>query len=169
VGANFQAIVDVEATAEEADELADATLAWLVGTGVVSAADQVSRNEVSTAQGLEILTGRNVFYSLTGEQWLTCAHCDWTTDPGHTRIGDHVGEWAELTDTIGRWYDGGSGDLSCPNCDRAASLNDWHWSPPWGFGCFGLRFWHWPTLSPAFLAEVSARLGHRTVYPYGKL
>ena len=44
----FQTIADLEATAEEADELADAMVAWLFEIGVVSSADRVSRNEVTT-------------------------------------------------------------------------------------------------------------------------
>jgi len=168
LGSNFQTIADVEATAEEADELADALLAWLIETGVVPSAGCVSRNEVTT-EGLEIVTGRNVFSSLTGDWWVTCPHCAWSTDPEDTRIGDSVGAWQDLQDTISGWHAGGSDQVRCPNCRRDVGLNDWGWSPPWGFGYLGFTFWNWPTFSPEFLAEVSERLGHRTVHPYGKL
>jgi hypothetical protein len=64
LGAYFQAIVDVEAGAEEADEAAEAILAWLLETGVVPSMDCVSRNAGST-EGLVIVTRRHVFYSMT--------------------------------------------------------------------------------------------------------
>lgn len=77
--------------------------------------------------------------------------------------------WEELSDAIQVWFDGGAGDHSCPNCRHLIGLNDWTWSPPWGFGHLGIDFWNWPQLSPHFLAEVSQRLGHRTVHPVGKM
>ena len=47
--------------------------------------------------------------------------------------------------------------------------NDWAWSPPWGFGHLGIKFWNWPLLTGEFRAEVADLLGHRTVYPRGKV
>jgi hypothetical protein len=169
LGDYFQTIADVEADAEEADELADAVVSWLLETGVVLSADCVSRNEVTT-EGLVVLTGRNVFYSMTGENEITCPHCGQVTASDCDDDDRPIGVWQDLLDTIGVWYDGRRGDRPCPSCDNSVELNDWIWSPPWGFGYLGFTFWNWgEPLRPQFKAEVSHRLGHRTVYPHGKL
>jgi hypothetical protein len=169
LGDYFQSIVDVEADAEEADELADAVLGWLLDTEVVPSTDCVSYNEVSN-EGLVVVTRRHVFYSMTGEDAITCPHCGHMTTLDCDADGRPIGVWQDLLDTIGVWYDGGRGNRPCPNCDNSVELNDWSWSPPWGFGYLGFTFWNWgELLSPQFKAEVSRRLGHRTVHPYGKL
>lgn len=117
--------------------------------------------------GVKVITGRTVFHSLGAEQ-VTCPRCrhttDLTGDGGHGRDA-----WRALSDTIGVWFDGGCGEHPCPRCRGLVGLNDWTWSPPWGFGYLGIDFWNWPRLSPQLLTEVSERLGHRTVHPYGKL
>ena len=160
MGDRFQAIVDVEATAGEADALADRMLSWFLETGVLLSYEEVYRNE-STLDGLEVATTRTVFYSLDDEPSLSCPRCGW---------GTTAQRWPAVDEAISRWYEGGPDSLVCQGCGRGAGLNDWRWSPPWGFGYLGFTFWNWPeALSPAFLAEVSARLGHRTVHPYGKL
>src|SRR5947207_3389281 len=71
--------------------------------------------------------------------------------------------------SAGTWYGGGPGEVTCLSCRRGAGLNDWRWSPPWGFGCLGFEFWGWPAFTPPFLSAFGVLLGHRTVYPYGKL
>jgi predicted RNA-binding Zn-ribbon protein involved in translation (DUF1610 family) len=179
----FQTIADVEATADEAEGLAAATLAWLVETGIVVAEEtdcvlgraghapgpRYAAAVTETYPGLltlhtngvEVITGQTVFFSM-GADDVTCPHCGQVTN----LEGD---AWQALSDTIGVWYDGGTGEHPCPGCGKAVGLNDWTWSPPWGFGYFGLKFWNWPELSPRFLAEVSQRLGHRTVHPEGKM
>jgi hypothetical protein len=169
LGAHFQTIVDVEAGAGEADELADAVLDWLFETGIVPSPGCVSRNEVST-EGLVVVTRRHVFYSMTGEDEITCPHCGQMTSLDCDDDGRPVGVWQELLDTIGEWHDGGRGDRPCPSCGNSVGLNDWTWSPPWGFGHLGFTFWNWDKLlSSQLKADVSRLLGHRTVHPYGKL
>jgi hypothetical protein len=189
VGDWFQTIADVEATSDDAEGLAAATLAWLTESGIVigEATDCVlaglghapgPRYTTAVTQAEPVLlrlrtngvafdTGRTVHFSM-GADKVTCPYCRHTialTD----EHGDPNDAWQDLSDTIGIWYDGGSGERPCPNCARAVDLNDWTWSPPWGFGNLGITFWNWPQLSPQFLAEMTTRLGHRTVYTYGKL
>jgi hypothetical protein len=156
MGSYFQSVVDVEATAEEADALADKLLAWLVERGEVEPG-WVRRNETSI-DGVVIDTRRTVFYSRTDDLYVHCPHC---IEP--TTLEDHLGDF------ISDWYDGGPGLASCPSCRRQVGLNDWHWSPPWAFGYLGFTFWGWDWFSDAFLSDVSALLGHRIVRPYGKL
>jgi hypothetical protein len=169
VGDTFQAIVDVEATAEEADELADRVLDWLVEIGELDRVESAHRNE-ARVEGLEVVTRRTVFWSLTGEQELGCPSCGWTTAPEGFGVEAADGAWRDvLGEAVGTWYEGGPDRLACLRCHHEAGLNDWHWSPPWGFGYLGFRFWGWPPFRPEFLAELAALLGHRTVHPYGKL
>jgi predicted RNA-binding Zn-ribbon protein involved in translation (DUF1610 family) len=181
----FQTIADVEATAEEAEGLAAAALAWLVESGIVVAEEtdctldgpgHAPGPNYATAvthpdpnfltlheNGLSVVTGQTVFFSMGADE-VTCPQCGQVTPLEHDDDA-----WQALADTIGVWYDGGSGDHPCPACGKAVGLNEWTWSPPWGFGYLGLKFWNWPELSPQFLAEVSRRLGHRTVHPCGKM
>lgn len=157
MGSSFQSIVDIEAAADEADALADRLLAWLVERGDVKL-DWVTRNQTGI-EGLVIDTRRRVYFSLTGDQYVHCPHC---IEP--TTLEHHLG------DVVSDWYDaGGSGLTDCPSCRREVGLNDWHWSPPWAFGYLGFTFWGWDWFDDAYLAEVSALLGHRIVHPYGKL
>lgn len=168
MGDNFQTVVDLEVAAEEADELARSALDWLTATGVLSADVLVSWDETAS-EGLVIATGRTVFPSMTGDWWVTCPRCGWATDPEQTVLDDVEGPWEVLMETIGEWHSGGSGVLDCPRCRGGVELNDWHWDPPWAFGCLGFTFWNWPDFSPEFLRKFSAKLGHRTAFPYGKL
>ncbi len=187
----YQTIADVQATPDESADLAATVLAWLVDAGIVlgEPTDCVLSGEgqgyppgpnyaaaVTEAEphllalrtnGVAVVTGRTVFYSM-GADTVTCPACG-----RRTELTDEDGEpndaWHELSDTISVWFDGGSGTHACPNCRNPVELNDWTWSPPWGFGHLGFTFWNWPPLNPQFLAEAARRLGHRTVYPVGKL
>jgi hypothetical protein len=189
VGDWFQTIADVDATPDEAEGLATATLAWLTESGIVigEATDCVLAGlghapgpRYTTAviepdpvlltlrtNGVRFDTGRTVFYSMGADQ-ITCPHCQHTIALADEH-GDPNDAWQELSETIGIWYDGGSDERRCPNCARAVGLNDWNCSPPWGFGNLGITFWNWPPLDPRFLTEITTRLGHRTVCTCGKL
>jgi hypothetical protein len=189
VGEWFETIADVEATDEEAEGLAAATLAWLMDTGIVLAettdcvlgdvgyppgpryatavTEADPRLPTLRTNGVEVITGRTVFYSMGADQ-VTCPRCYQVTVLTDDR-GQPNQTWHELSDTIGTWFEGGGADYQCPNCGHLVGLNDWTWSPAWGFGHLGIKFWNWPRLSPHFLAEVSQRLGHRTVHPCGKM
>lgn len=174
----FETIADVEATGAEADRLGAEILAWLVATGIVldEPSDCVlggigyppgpNYTRAVTApwpglltpgvNGVEIITGRTVFHSM-GVDTVTCPRCG--------QVVDHD----DLSATVDTWFDGGGGDHRCPHCGEPGHLNDWIWSPPWGFGHLGIRFWNWPGLHPDFRAEVARRLGHRTVHPRGRM
>jgi len=164
VGDWFQTIADVEASSDEAEPLAAAALAWLVETGIVlaEATDCVLSGRghapgprYATAvteadpgllalrtNGVEAITGRSVFYSMGAED-VTCPHCRQVTvlndDRGHPNDA-----WQALSDTIDAWFDGGRGEHPCPRCGHLVGLNEWTWSPPWGFGHLGIKFWNWP-------------------------
>jgi hypothetical protein len=73
-----------------------------------------------------------------------------------------------FTDAIGRWYEGGSGEVTRAHCGRDVGLNDWRWDPTWAFGCLGFTFWNWPPLRDSFVTEASRLLGHRIAVVVGK-
>ncbi|MDQ2586228.1 hypothetical protein [Saccharothrix yanglingensis] len=167
----YQTVVDVEATDAEAADLAAAVTAWLVERGVVVAgvtscaggpghapgperalaapppdADQA----VPAWNGLQVVVGRAVHYT-RGDQGVLCPHCG--ADVGLERVADSFDEWLR----------GEPGARPCPACARELDPNGWRWVPQWGFGAVAFTFWNWPPLRPGFVAELSARLGHRTV------
>jgi endogenous inhibitor of DNA gyrase (YacG/DUF329 family) len=189
MGEWFQTIADVEATPDAAEDLAAATLAWLIASGIVVAEETdcalsglahapgpryltaVVEADPSLftlrTNGVQFDTGRAVHYSMGADE-VTCPRCQHTVALTDER-GAPNDAWQDLADTIDVWYSGGTGERPCPHCGYAVGLNDWTWSPPWGFGYLGITFWNWPPLHPRFLAGIGERLGHRTVHPYGKV
>lgn len=174
----YQTIADVEATEQEAALLAREVVDWLVDTEVVVRArtncacglghepgpkyEQAvvapdERLATLDWNGLRVEVGRAVFYSKAQDQKVYCPHCDAEVDLD--RIADGFGEW----------QGGAAGTRPCPICTRELDPNGWRWEPPWGFGALGLTFWNWPPLRPEFVAELTARLGHRTVLVADKL
>src|SRR5512142_1104587 len=167
MGDYFQVIADVEATALEAEPLAAATLAWLVATGIVRAeptdcvlagrghppgpnhATAVIEADPRLLEwrtnGVEIITGRSVFYSMGADQ-VTCPACGkitaLTDEHGHPNDA-----WDALSEVISAWFDDGCGKHRC-ECGQSVELNGLAWSPPWGFGYLGFKFWNWPQLDP---------------------
>jgi hypothetical protein len=177
VGDYFQRVVDVEATEAEAPDLAARVVEWLVDQGVVVAAitdcafgdghapgpwytravtETDARLLELRTNGLEVVVGRTVFFSLESGQRVFCPHCANEVE-------------VETNENISSWYRGGDGVEPCPACGRIVGLNEWRWEPPWGFGYLGFTFWNWPRLRPDFVAEVAELLGHRVVLPYGKM
>jgi hypothetical protein len=77
--------------------------------------------------------------------------------------------WSKFSPVVGEWCAGRTGVRACPACSKPVGINEWTWSPPWGFGYLGFQFWNWPILDPGFVSAVSDRLGHRTVRPCGRL
>lgn len=181
----FETIADIEATPEEADRLGAEVLSWLVEQRIVMAEQTdcvlgsrahrpgpnyalatVEPDEVLhrlATNGFRVVTGQSVFYSM-GVDRVVCPRCG-------AAVVDHQDEesWDNFSPIIDEWYGGGSGVYACKSCGQSVGINEWGWSPPWGFGCLGFEFWNWPMLDPGFVAAVSNRLGHRIVQPCGKL
>jgi hypothetical protein len=188
---NYETIADVEATEDEAESLGQSVLSWLIDSGIVVAeasdcvaggsghapgprwADAVSDPSLGRphlwANGLEVDVGRSWFHAGEfGVEEVTCPYCDTVT-----QLGDDGGEppsaWQPFSRAIKEYHEGGQGVLDCPACKRPVGLNAWTWGPPTAFGELGFTFWNWPLLSPKFIAELSRRLGHRTVRVDGRL
>jgi len=173
MGAGFQSIVDVDATAGEARDLATATTTWLVESGIVvpgAAGTRYAPGEryhdalVEPWRGavgpdaLEVVTERTVFHpGANHSDEVQCPCC-----------GSLVG-MDELSAVIGAWYDGDATPAACPGCDGGVGINDWAWDPAWAFGHLGFTFHSWPPLSREFVAKVAARLDHRVILVDGYL
>jgi hypothetical protein len=77
---------------------------------------------------------------------------------------------ASLDEAINEWYAGaGPGQFSCSFCGAPVAVSAWTWDPPWAFGYLGFTFWNWPPLKANFVRDVGTLLGHRTVLVCGKL
>jgi hypothetical protein len=185
----FQTIVDIDATPQQAPELAAAVLDWFVERGVVLAertdcvlggnghaagpnyTSAVTRPDPSLhtlrTNGLQVITERTVFHSSEVER-ISCPHCGAAT---HFTVdsGEPDDAWENMSANIATWYSGGNDAHSCSACGRTAGLNEWRWDPPWGFGYLGFTFWNWPPIKDDFVIDLAHRLGHRTVHPRGKL
>ena len=185
MGEWFETIADVEANPEDADHLGAEVLSWLVEQGIVVAEPTEcilgnhghrpgpnyaaatvepwdDLHELAT-NGFRVVTGQSVFYSMGVDQ-VVCPHCKAVVVDGQDQDS-----WSDFSPVIDEWYLGGTGVRACRHCGKPVGINEWGWSPPWGFGYLGFEFWNWPMLDPGFVAAVSNRLGHRTVQPCGKL
>ncbi|MFC0006501.1 hypothetical protein [Micromonospora siamensis] len=181
----FETIADIEATPEEADQLGAEVLSWLVEQGIVAAeptlcilGDHGHRPGPDYAaatvepcddlpglatNGFRVVTGQSVFYSMGVDQ-VVCPRCEAVVVDDQDRDS-----WSDFSPVVDEWCMGGTGVRACGHCGEPVGINEWRWSPPWGFGYLGFEFWNWPMLDPGFVAAVSNRLGHRTVQPSGKL
>lgn len=183
MGEYYQAIVDREASEDEAPALGASIRDWLIServieptprncvlgseTGYPPGPEHAKATEVANPyllethfNGLEIITRREVYYSLTGDElYLVCDNCR------HRFIAPD-----ERGDAIGEWYHRrGAGLLSCPSCGAATPVTRYRHEPPWHFGNLGFMFWNWAPLNPSFIAQVSRRLGHELGQVWGKI
>jgi hypothetical protein len=109
--------------------------------------------------GLASVAVRTVFHAGGNGFRIICPACQATAE--------NIEGWG---DAAQEWYDSnGPGILTCPRCGNVEPVTEWGYDPPYGFGNLGFTFWNWPPLKPSFVAEVSQRLGHRTVLVVGKV
>lgn len=164
--------VDLDASLDEVQELADQVRKWLIAQGIVSpipcqtlyASHLLSRGP-SAAQwdtfayshptvlcGLEIVTERTVFHS--GDNGIDAIAC-----PAYG--ARHLPDELPWDDAVGAWYSGeAEHSMTCPACHMSHSIVDWTFDMPWGFGNLGFGFWNWP-INDRLLDELSAMTGHR--------
>ncbi|WP_131737882.1 hypothetical protein [Actinomadura roseirufa] len=169
-------IADVDAQPEEAPGLARGILAWLVEAEVVVAeptdcvlgdvpggyAPGPSCGSIVVGgggrfpdvwpNGLELDVGRSAFYGpVAGDTRVTCSNCDaWLP-------------FEAVLPVVEEWLEGGPDALVCACCAVRRGFNEWLWPVPCAFAELGLRFWNWPPLADAFVADLARRLGHRLV------
>ena len=192
MGDHFQTIVDLDATAADAEPLARRVLAGLVEEGIVladwtdcvlgrplghppgpnwsrSVAGKVTRDP---CDGLAVHVGRKVFHGCPGGlEAAVCPRCSTTTrlvDDEWAMINE---AWAPFVDAIGTWHATGAARVRCPACARRVPLRDWAWTDDYfAFAHLGFEFWNWPELTAEFRSRVAGLFdGHRTTFVRGKI
>lgn len=183
MGDCFQKLGDLDATADDAQDLAAGVLAWLVAEEIVSdeltdcAYDGPARRpgrcrfkalrDAGDADGwwtsaivneLKVDVGRQVYHGgASGVSDAGCPQCA------------SIQQFREFSDALDDWYKTGVADHACPVCARRSPTNDWILEPQWGVGHLQLTFWNWPQLSEQFRQDISTQLnGHRLLYIYDK-
>lgn len=195
MGNNFQIIADVEASEAEAPALAASVITWLASAGIIAgeATDCVLGPESGyppgphyaaalsgpdemlvrlETNGVEVHTTKTVFYPVQGEIGpVTCPRCGQVLALEDLATGEWTARWEPFGDALDKWWNGGPGTVTCPQCQLASGFNDWHWAGDWpiAVGFLGFTFWNWPALNQAFITQVAAHLGHRVVVTKGKL
>lgn len=103
----------------------------------------------------QLIVGRNIFWSEWGHN-LFCPQCRYTVEP----------EDDEALAAMEQWQRGEpAGDVGCPDCELRQPLTDW--DSDWGYGNLGIEFWHWPSLSYAFVHWVGRLTGSRVTVAHG--
>jgi hypothetical protein len=190
MGDRFQILVDLDATPEDAAELAARGLAWLVAEGIVSAdktdcvlgaplgnppgahwAKAVTDPDWELGGGLNIEIGRTQFWG--GPEYAQYAVCPQCTE--RTWFYTDSWEWVDGASTpfeaaTEAWLETGEAAATCPHCAQDSDLTAWQWAEgSFAFGCLGFEFWHWQDFDPRFLADLGHALGgHRVVCVWGK-
>ncbi|WP_435283283.1 hypothetical protein [Streptomyces koelreuteriae] len=185
MGDRFQTIVDLDATATDAEPLARRVLDWLTAEGVVLA----ERTDCVLGQPLG---------QPPGPHWERAVTDDWDFEPwdglavhtsrtGFTSGADmpgaavcpHCATATPLDDetrprfftAMQTWHDTGTASVDCPACTTPVAVPDWSWDEtPLAFGHLGFEFWNWPDLTEDFRTRLAGQLdGHRTAYVWGKI
>jgi hypothetical protein len=185
VGDRFQTIVDLDATATDAEPLARRVLDWLAAEGVV------------LAERIKCVPGQPLGHP-PGPHWERAVTDDWDFEPWdglavHTRrtgftsgadmpgaaVCPHCASATPLDDETGprfftamqTWHDKGSASVDCPACAATVAVPDWSWDEATlAFGHLGFEFWNWPDLTEDFRTRLAGLLdGHRTAYVWGKI
>lgn len=109
--------------------------------------------------GLEVIKGRNVFYTDGGEfEAINCPNCG---------ANNLECDWGEL---FGKWIDDlKSAELECLQCENASSISEYIFEPTWALSNLGFVFWNWPILKDSFISELQKVVGKRILFVAGKL
>ncbi|MFI5807244.1 hypothetical protein [Streptomyces sp. NPDC051561] len=199
MGDYFQTIVDTEARAEEAPELAARLISKLIEDGIIAAAKDSlvytgaegpgdhghgrgpnwvnalhADEEWEFSGGVVPLVGRETFLEGQGEseaEYAKCPRCgERTTFIDYPESFEADQElWEPFGQALEAWQEGGSGEVACPSCAVPSPVDEWTWASDFAMGALALDFWNWPQLSDAFVERVGRELGHRVVLISGKL
>ncbi|MBB4986127.1 hypothetical protein [Streptomyces nymphaeiformis] len=179
MGSTFQTIADLEATAEEAGALGERVGVWLVAEGIATPEREPSAPDKTWylpgprwshvtdeprslgTDGLAVVTGRTVFFGSPGTGGSPiCPHCA-------TVVPDRRSSFSRAMDA---WWATGVAEVRCPACGRTVPLPAWEWENDFfAFACLGIEHWNGPPLRPAFIAELTEVLGHRTRVLAGRI
>ncbi len=193
---NFQMLVDVGVSLDEASALSDAIVAELRNHGLISGeltADCVlggvgyrpgpslanlykprpreGRFWELITSGVEPQVGRSFNHWALGPscEGFTCPKCAASIEAFAPPFSDAMG------DAIDDWLKGtDAAQLACPHCNQTTRLTEWESKPALGFGNLSFRFWNWPRFDvPAWKIDVPALVrriaGHTVTSTYGHL
>lgn len=173
-----QKLAAQQASADQAEALADRARDWLVSRDIIGPepdTDVLYDDGVGYPPGpeatratdgepaaidphnqrpVQLITERTVFYSRWGDQSCFCPACG-TEQP-----------WQEIRDLIDEWYEDDDASYVCDSCSESFRLPDADLDPPWGFAEFGLIFTEWPRLSDEFIEELESHLDQPLVVAY---
>ena len=183
MGDCFETLVDVDVAPDDAPRQAERLRELLVSRSIIReirtpcvlggdgrgyppgasyAAACANPNETTmqmVTNGVEIAAERTVAIAAHADPLLECPRCASLRPAGD-----------EFWSAISAWYDGDLNvALLCPDCLQAAPLRRWRGDPPFAVGHAAATFWNWPPLSPRFIEEINAFLGHQVVRVSGKL
>jgi hypothetical protein len=182
----FQVVVDRDASEPQAVFLADRVLEWLKVEQIVEATptacvlglddmgyapgcqmenwldprDDGQDTRRMKVNGLELITKKTVFWSVSTDYKAECPH-------GHAHTPPEG--WLALA---GEWFDAtGPALMECPTCHDSFSVTEWTFGHSFAFGYLGFQFWSWPPYLSQRLVDEVARLvaPHRVALVYSKL
>jgi hypothetical protein len=177
-------IVDCDATLEEAPELAEIVIGWMISEGIVVptdsklpgwpkhypggprlgewAASPESAGDITRqAEGVDIEIGRQVFFNMSADGWPDAICPNGHRQPLLKGDFDVVSEWYAAT---------GSARLLCMTCQSAYPAPEWAFEPDFALGNLGFTFWNVPPLSPRLVEQVELLLSpHRVAAVAGTL
>jgi hypothetical protein len=172
MGDNFEVVVDVEATLDEAPRLGRTMIAWLTVEGIIDASptddrdvwgaghylpgrnrqltaaladDPYTRAFAQSRLGrLEVTTGRAVFYPIQGEPGpAVCPLCGYSVALMDPETGEMTDDWQLFGNALADWHDGGPGTVTCPNNGSAIAINEWQWQGNWPIAVGHLGLTFW--------------------------
>lgn len=180
----YQTVIDTQARPDDADHLARHIVAFLAEKGVIAAnpdeeggyprgphAMEISEPARERAghetippvySHLQVIIGRATHSGDMSDARPPDAACP----ACGKRLEDPDEEWGAA---VQAWLAGDDASLSCPSCGGSTSVTAWTYDPGFGFGSLAFRFWNWPPLRGAFLAEMGKELGHSVALVRGKL
>ncbi|MFF1675052.1 hypothetical protein ACFVYG_03255 [Streptomyces sp. NPDC058256] len=182
-----QTIVDPDATAEDAEALAERVVAWLIAEEIVLAertyhmydkpvytpgprwSQVTNERHLLASDGLAVVTGRTVFFGALGSDGSPiCPRCtEVIATERWTRSEGVLGPFPSAMDT---WHKTGAAEVRCPACGHPAPLPEWAWEHNcFAFAYLGFEFWNGPRLRSEFISELGRVLGHRTRVVEGKI
>jgi hypothetical protein len=193
---NFEMLVDVDATAEEAEAISRAVLdrfrkldlitgkpngdCVLGGTGYRPGPAVPNSYTLKTRElrfwelvmcGVEVQIGRGFNEWALGPtcEGFVCPSCGAEFEPFGDALGDAVGK------AIGEWMDqSGRALVRYTQCRKSRSITEWQCKPPLGFGNLSFRFWNWPPMdSPSWKIDIVAIIRdvtrHRIIKTHGHI